>query len=84
MIWRPMLPADLSMTETIAEQVHPDYPEDPAVFAERLALFPAGCFMLGAVGYLIAHPWMRSVRLVVRPAGVGCIRRVIATVAPLA
>ena len=48
------------MTETIAEQVHPDYPEDPAVFAERLALFPAGCFMLGAVGYLIAHPWMRA------------------------
>jgi len=53
-----MLPADLSMVASIAEQVHPDYPEDPAVFAERLALFPAGCFMFGAVGYLIAHPWM--------------------------
>ena len=52
-----MLPADLAMAETIAEQVHPDYPEDLAVFAERLALFPTGCFMLGAAGYLIAHPW---------------------------
>jgi GNAT superfamily N-acetyltransferase len=53
-----MVSSDLSMAEAIADVVHPDLPEDPAVFAERLALFPGGCFMLGDSGYVIAHPWI--------------------------
>lgn len=55
--WRPMLRSDLARAEAIAEQVHPDLPEDPQVFAERLRLFPTGCFMLDNVGYAIGHPW---------------------------
>ena len=47
--------------EAVAEIVHTDYPEDEAVFIERLALYPAGCFALdgaaGLQGYLISHPW---------------------------
>jgi ribosomal protein S18 acetylase RimI-like enzyme len=38
--------ADLPALLAIADVVHPDYPEDPAVFEERLALFPAGCWVL--------------------------------------
>jgi GNAT superfamily N-acetyltransferase len=51
-----MMAADLAEIATIAALCHPDLPEPPSVFAERLALFPAGCFAaLG--GYAIAHPW---------------------------
>ena len=57
-----MLPGDLDAAERVADVVHPDYPEDPAVFAERLRLFPAGCWVLeeadACVGYLIGHPWL--------------------------
>jgi ribosomal protein S18 acetylase RimI-like enzyme len=59
--WRPMTPSDLAAVSAIAARVHPDYPEDDAVFAERLGLYPAGCFVLAtnvdAQGYLISHPW---------------------------
>jgi GNAT superfamily N-acetyltransferase len=56
-----MRPADLAAVLDIAAVVHPDYPEDPAVFAERLALFPAGCLVLENFGgYLIAHPWRHA------------------------
>jgi len=59
-VWRHMMAGDLAQVEAIAEQVHPDYPEAPEVFANRLALFPAGCFMAvaegRALGYCIAHP----------------------------
>lgn len=52
--------ADLERVLEIAESVHPDYPEDLAVFANRLVLFPAGCMCLEhddrVVGYLISHP----------------------------
>ena len=44
--WRPMTAADLSAMLSVADIVHPNYPEDPAVFEERLALFPAGCLVL--------------------------------------
>ena len=58
--WRPMTAADLSTVSAIAAAVHQDYPEDDAVFAERLALFPDGCLMAaygGAlVGYAMFHP----------------------------
>ncbi len=56
--------SDLSLAEAIAEQVHPALPEDPAVFAERLQLFPSGCLLLAGdsvcSGYAIAHPWRLS------------------------
>ncbi|MBE9606052.1 GNAT family N-acetyltransferase [Acetobacteraceae bacterium H6797] len=59
--WRPLTAPDLPAVEAIAEVVHPDFPEDPAVFAERLSLFPAGCLLLhgpqGPAGYSITHPW---------------------------
>ena len=57
-----MAPADLPAVMAIAAVVHPDYPEDEAVFAERLRLAPEGCHVLAAgdgalQGYLISHPW---------------------------
>ncbi len=63
--WRPMEQADLDRVMAIAEVVHPDYPEDRAVFAERLALYPDGCAMaeqtgaegdVTCIGYIVLHP----------------------------
>ncbi|MBB2202673.1 GNAT family N-acetyltransferase [Gluconacetobacter tumulisoli] len=60
--WRAMARRDLPRIMAIAAQVHPAYPEDEAVFAERLALCPAGCLVLGdggdtLHGYVLSHPW---------------------------
>lgn len=56
-----MAPADLPAVEAIGCLVHPGLPEDPAVFDERLTLYPAGCWVLQIadeiVGYTICHPW---------------------------
>lgn len=56
-----MRPDDLDAVHRLSRQVHVDYPEDLAVFAEKLALFPAGCRVLaqgGEIGgYLFSHPW---------------------------
>lgn len=59
--WRPMSKSDLPWVNAIAAQVHPDYPESPLVFANRLELCPDGCWMaedsaLMPVGYAISHP----------------------------
>lgn len=58
--WRGMTQADLPVVGAVAAVVHPDYPEDDAVFAERLALFPDGCRIAlrsgAAVGYAFFHP----------------------------
>jgi GNAT superfamily N-acetyltransferase len=55
-----MTPADLPAVAALADEIHPAYPEQPAVFAERLRLFPEGCLILAdgslAVGYAISHP----------------------------
>jgi ribosomal protein S18 acetylase RimI-like enzyme len=60
-IWRPMQTADIGDVIAIAAIVHPGYPETDDVLAERLALYPAGCFILdrdgAALGYLLSHPW---------------------------
>lgn len=60
-IWRGMRLGDLDVVSAISDAVHGDYTEPRAVYAERLALFPAGCFVAEAgqevVGYLIVHPW---------------------------
>lgn len=59
-LWRPMRPADLADVVAVADVVHLNYPEDPAVFANRLALFAPGCLMAEengrTLGYCIAHP----------------------------
>ena len=59
--WRPMILADLPAVQALADRLHPHHPEAPAVFAERLALAPAGCQVLAAgaalLGYAISHPW---------------------------
>lgn len=58
--WRLMTEADLDAVLAIAAVVHPDYPEERSVFAERLALFPAGCLIAERdgrpVGYAVLHP----------------------------
>ena len=60
--WRPLREADLAGVTRIAVTAFPHHHEDPACFAERLALSPSWCFGLedaaGALkGYLIAYPW---------------------------
>lgn len=59
--WRPMTAADAPAVAAIADRVHLDYPEDGAVFAERLSLYSAGCRVLDGGGdisaYIISHPW---------------------------
>jgi len=61
-MWRAMSEDDLAAVRQIAGIVHPDYPEDAAVFAERLALYPPGCRLFvdasgRAAGYALTHPW---------------------------
>lgn len=59
--WRRAGASDLPAIGTIAAQIHPDLPEGPEVFAEKMRLYPDGCRVLVAgdevVGYGLAHPW---------------------------
>jgi GNAT superfamily N-acetyltransferase len=59
--WLPMTLADLPAALAVADIVHPRYPEDAAIFAERLALYPPGCLVLmqgeEQIGYIVSHPW---------------------------
>lgn len=59
-----MTAADLPAVIGIAAVVHPGHPEGEAVFAERLTLFPAGCFLAEVAGdpagYALAHPWTEN------------------------
>lgn len=60
--WLPLLESDISKVDRIARQVHPTLPERPEIFAEKLRLFPGGCFKFmfdGKMhGYALSHPWM--------------------------
>ncbi|OHT22282.1 GNAT family N-acetyltransferase [Edaphosphingomonas haloaromaticamans] len=61
MHWRAMVEADIARVADLAEVVHLDYPENPAVFAACFRLYPAGCHVLvhenGRLGgYLVSHP----------------------------
>jgi hypothetical protein len=60
--WRQAASADLQAISRIADMVHVDLPERPEVFAEKLRLFPQGCFALvqdgSIVDYGISHPWI--------------------------
>jgi ribosomal protein S18 acetylase RimI-like enzyme len=59
--WRPLTEDDLPALSRIAAKVHPDFPEDDLIFAERLALAPNWCFALSdgksLYGYVLGHPW---------------------------
>lgn len=57
-----MVAADLAAVAAIERDSHnPLPPEGEVVFADRLAAFPRGCFVVGpgrsVDGYAIAHPW---------------------------
>ena len=58
-----MRPGDIGAAAELANAVHLSYPEDPAVIADRIGLYPRGCFVLedGATlkGHLVSHPWIR-------------------------
>jgi len=60
--WRAMTPDDLDGVVAVAQLSFPDHPEERACFANRLELYPQGCFVLAApdgaiMGYLVAYPW---------------------------
>ena len=59
--WRPARTTDLPAISAIAARIHPDLPERPDVFAEKMLLYPDGCRVLVAddaiAGYGLAHPW---------------------------
>ncbi len=60
-----MRPHDLDAVAAISDAVHDGaYSERRAIYAERLALYPAGCHVCAIegepAGYLIAHPWHRD------------------------
>ena len=63
MAWRAMIAADLPAVAQISAAVHGRYAESEAVYAERLALWPTGCFVWQQdeylAGLLVAHPWHR-------------------------
>lgn len=61
MRWRDMLDDDLPHLWNVANVVHVDYAETPAVFAACFRLYPSGCRILESdvgevAGYLISHP----------------------------
>jgi GNAT superfamily N-acetyltransferase len=55
-----MTQEDVPAVDEIGGIVHPNYPEDIAVLKNRLALFPAGCFVADGenarLGYAVSHP----------------------------
>jgi Acetyltransferase (GNAT) family len=60
--WRPAAAADLDDIEKIGDAIHAELLEKPEIFAEKLCLFPEGCFVLVQneiiVGYGFSHPWL--------------------------
>ncbi len=59
-----MTAADIDAVTKIEALVHVFYQEGEAVFANRFALYPSGCFICVSkgepVGYMISHPWKRG------------------------
>lgn len=58
-----MTEADLDAVAALAVIAFPDHFEGRPCFANRLALYPAGCFVRARdhespLGYLIAYPWL--------------------------
>jgi GNAT superfamily N-acetyltransferase len=58
-----MQASDIPAVVAISDAVHGPLTESAEVYAERLSLYPPGCFLFcsgGDVGgYLISHPWPR-------------------------
>jgi len=63
-LWRTMRTADIAAAHALSEIVHPGYPEERVVFAERQRLYSAGCFVLadddGLHGYTLSHPYVKD------------------------
>lgn len=61
MKWRRAVLADVDAIEAIAGVIHVQLPESHDVIAEKVRLFPEGCFVLEdagqIVGYCLSHPW---------------------------
>jgi len=61
MHWRALTTLDLPVVAAIAGQVHPAFPEDVTIFAERQRLYPDGARLLELdgtpSGYILSHPW---------------------------
>lgn len=59
-----MKSTDLRAISALADEAHPSFPEEPAIFAEKQRLFQNFCFSLAfedaVVGYCFAHPWLRN------------------------
>lgn len=57
-----MLADDLPAVAALAARLHPSFPEDDAVFTERLRLYAEGCLVLARgeelAGYVVSHPWI--------------------------
>jgi GNAT superfamily N-acetyltransferase len=57
-----MTATDLPAVSALAALIHPGYPEDATVFAERLRLYAPGCRVLERSGalaaYVLSHPWL--------------------------
>jgi len=45
LVWRLASANDIDAITQLAEVIHPAFPERPEVLAEKLALFPSGCFV---------------------------------------
>jgi GNAT superfamily N-acetyltransferase len=80
--WIPMLPKHLDDVVAVADLVHQDYPEEREIFAERLALFPEGCFVArdsgpagAVVGYALSHPG-----IIMQPPPLNCLLGTLPTV----
>jgi hypothetical protein len=60
--WRPATATDLPGIQKLSDEMHSSLPERPEVFAEKLALFQRGCFVLtwyeAMVGYSFSYPWV--------------------------
>jgi hypothetical protein len=63
-LWRTTAAADLPALHALSMRVHPDYPERCEVLAEKLRLYPRGCFVLASgqaiEGYCFSHPWTKG------------------------
>ncbi|CAN7275530.1 GNAT family N-acetyltransferase [Phyllobacterium sp. LjRoot231] len=59
--WRLMKASDLASVSAVAAEIHPDFPEDDAVFLNRLSMHGQGAYVLEngttILGYAITHPW---------------------------
>ena len=63
-IWRHMQADEITEVIALADRIHPDLPEEAAVFPERQRLFPQGCLVLEVegqiMGYAVSHPILRD------------------------